>query len=101
MDILCTRCGEPWDVFSLTDDMSLEEAKALKAGLGCPCCVNKELCVKDIPCDQCPEKSESRCLAKIFKPIMDEARQVQSALADVLGDDIDGLAATMEDFGFL
>ena len=41
MDILCTRCGEPWGVFSLVDDMTPEEATNLKAGRGCPCCAGK------------------------------------------------------------
>ena len=100
MDILCTRCGEPWDVFSLVDDMSPEEAKDLKAGHGCPCCVNKEKCDKDIACEECPEYLNSRCQAKKFKPINDDGRYVQKALADILGDDIDGLAAEMEDAGF-
>uniref|UniRef100_A0A6M3M6M9 Uncharacterized protein n=1 Tax=viral metagenome TaxID=1070528 RepID=A0A6M3M6M9_9ZZZZ len=100
MDILCTRCGEPWDVFSLVDDMSPEEAKDLKAGQGCPCCAEKEKCDKDIACEECPEYLNSRCQAKKFKPINDDGRYVQKALADILGDDIDGLAAEMEDAGF-
>ena len=41
MDILCSRCGEPWEVCSLVDGMTPLEAKRLKAGGGCPCCADK------------------------------------------------------------
>ena len=81
MDILCTRCGEPWDVCSLADDMSLKEANNLKAGKGCPCCTNID--------------------SADLHPINDDARYIQRELASVLGDDIDGLAATMEDFNLI
>ena len=73
MDIYCPRCGEPWDVYSLTDDMTPEEAKDLKAGRGCPCCKGKE--VKDKP----------------FRAIM------SGELLSILGDDVDGVAASLED----
>ena len=78
MDILCTRCGEPWDVYSLTDDMTPEEASDLKAGRGCPCCKGKEV-----------------------TNINPDGSCIQRELAGVLGDDIDGLAAMMEDFNLL
>lgn len=81
MDILCTRCGEPWDVFSLTDDMTPEEAEALKAGRGCPCCAST------------PDEE--------LHNINPEGSYAQRHLADILGDDIDGLAATMDDFGLI
>jgi len=79
MDIYCPRCGEPWDTYSLVDDMTPVEAEDLKAGRGCPCCVGKEL--KDLS----PEGIERGIYT--------------GALMDVLGDDLDGLAATLEDFG--
>jgi hypothetical protein len=75
VDIYCPRCGEPWDVYSLVEDMTPEEAADLKAGRGCPCCKGKPV--------------ESR-------PFRAEASGV---LLEVLGDDIDGVAATLEDFG--
>lgn len=102
MDILCTRCGEPWDVFSLVDDMTPGEAKDLKAGRGCPCCSSKELCTEDIACEEC-ERAEgytSTCKDRKFKNIAPEGSLAQAAIADIMGDDIDGLAASMEDFGF-
>lgn len=81
MDILCTRCGEPWDVYSLVEDMSPKEAEDLKAGRGCPCC--------------------SKIDSANLHPINDDARYIQRELASVLGEDIDGLAATMEDFNLI
>jgi len=76
MDIYCPRCGEPFDVFSLVDDMTPEEAADLKAGRGCPCCQGQEA---------------------TERPLRAEATSV---LLDVLGDDIDGVAAELEDAGF-
>lgn len=73
MDIYCKRCGEPYDIFSLTDDMTPEEAGRFKRGEGCPCCYGKPV-----------EKQPFRA-------------QLASALGGILGDDVDGLAAEMED----
>ncbi|GAI66632.1 unnamed protein product [marine sediment metagenome] len=103
MDILCTRCGEPWDICSLTDDMSKEEAEKLKAGKGCPCCINKELCNKDIACHQCLEVIVDKpyCKLGLLKPRADDARYIQHELASILGDDVDGLSAMMEDAGLI
>ena len=99
MDILCTRCGEPWDVFSLVDDMSPEEAEDLKAGRGCPCCAGKEECNEPDWCDDCDRFVNFRCTVNRFRPRANDARYIQQELATILGDDIDGLAATMEDLG--
>jgi hypothetical protein len=108
MDVHCTTCSEPWDVYHLRHDaifetdLSHEEAEAWgdlparerlspryrekfrAAGylfgasimnlLRCPCC---------------PPGS---------KPDPEKAA-IKAALADMLGDDEDGLAATLEDFG--
>lgn len=77
MDIYCQRCGEPWDVVGLhSGDVTPPERKQILDGDCCPCCKGKD--VKD-------------------RPLCAEATEV---LMDLLGDDIDGLAATLEDFGF-
>lgn len=73
MDVYCQRCGEPYDVFSLTDDMNEQERQDFKKGVCCPCCKGKEI-----------EKKPARA-------------EIASILAPLLGDDIDGLAAMMED----
>ena len=75
MDIYCPRCGEPWDVCSLVDDMTQTEASNLKAGNGCPCCAGKEIKSK-------PERAV-----------------LCGALMGIMGDDMDGLASTLDDFG--
>jgi len=82
VDLLCQRCGEPWDFFYITDEMTEEERRDFHAGRGCPCCCKKA--TADIH----------------LSPRQQEATEVQAILRDVLGDDIDGLAAEMEDFGF-
>ena len=79
MDIYCKRCGEPWDAYGAQQrlDMTREEYRRMMEGDGCPCCFGKEI-----------EKQPFRA-------------QLASALHEVLGDDIDGLAAEMEDAEFL
>lgn len=38
-DILCAKCGEPWDLYGVNHvDMKPDEAKKFLAGKGCPCC---------------------------------------------------------------
>ena len=80
MDIVCTRCGEPWDMYYVLH----EETQGFRRRGGridrCPVCPSEK-----------PKhsKEESERLAAI--------REV----ADMLGDDVDGLAATLEDFGLL
>lgn len=38
-DWYCNRCGEPWDSYGIDhDDMTPAEAKAFRAGQGCPSC---------------------------------------------------------------
>lgn len=101
MDILCTRCGEPWDTASLTDDMTPEEARKLKAGEGCPCCIDKEPCTFEQSCDECGLNYEGHCRNRMFKPMADDARAIQKELSGILGDDIDGLAGIMEDTGLI
>jgi len=97
--------------------MTPEEAKDLKAGRGCPYCVSKEICQREETCNICPlyrlldeiwdsEEDElvsydGRCRANAIKPIANDARYIQRELAGILGDDIDGLAASMEDFGLI
>ena len=103
MDILCTRCGEPWDVYSLVDDMTSQEARKLKAGGGCPCCTGKDMCENDINCEECEHWDDLRftCMAKKVKNCAPESSLMQAAIADIFGDDIDGLAASMDDFGLI
>jgi len=73
-DLYCQRCGEPWDMYGVyNDDMDKEEKKRFLAGIDCPHCHGKE--VKEKP----------------FRATL------ASAMADILGDDTDGIAVEMED----
>ena len=101
MDILCTRCGEPYDVFSLVDDMTPKQAEYLKAGKGCPCCGGKELCTLETDCLDCVHYKGYVCTDHKYKAINQDASYIQAELATILGDDIDGLAAMMEDTGLI
>jgi len=77
MDVYCPRCGEPWEIDYVNFEMTPEERSKFWAGEGCPACKGKPA----------PEK----------KPLRAEATAV---LRDMLGDDTDGIAAELEDFGF-
>ena len=107
MDVHCTTCGEPWDVYHLWHDaifetaISHEEAEAwrslpraeklndryrnefLAAGW--------EFGLSVINVIHCP------CCPKDAKPDR-ERLQTKAALEKLLGDDDDGLAATFEDY---
>jgi len=80
MDLVCIRCGEPWDM----DYVRHEEPEAFKRSGGridhCPCCPEEK-----------PKHSAKQ----------QERLDAIAALADLLGDDIDGLAGTLDDFGLL
>lgn len=80
MDIYCKRCGEPWDYLGVADaaDLTREEYHRMMAGDGCPSCYGQSL-TQEQP----------------FRA------QLISELHAVLGDDIDGLAAEMEDAEWL
>lgn len=78
MDVYCQRCGEPWDLYGVDHgDMTDEDRRLFWAGQGCPSCFGK-------PVEKRPFRAE-----------------LTSALHDVLGNDIDGLAAELDDAAFL
>ena len=80
-DLLCQRCGEPWDLEYIQHEMTDEERKDFHAGNGCPCCRNM------------PDEDLN------LSPRQKDAVEIQAAMRSVLGDDLDGLSAEMEDFG--
>ena len=109
MDVHCTTCGEPWDVYHLWHEaifdtgLSWEEANAWRAlprrrklspryretfraagwefGHGV---------INVIRCPCCPQDARPNV----------ERLHIKAALEAVLGDDEDGLAATFEDHVF-
>jgi hypothetical protein len=79
MDIKCFACGEPWDIDEIyrakrKGDPDFEFTKQGYAILACPSCINK------------PERQT------------EEYTLEKTEVAYLLGDDLDGLASTMEDF---
>lgn len=86
MDIACPRCGEPWDVDSLhleaeESERSFSEVRADFAKRGC------------------------LALATAFgpqscQPVRNFKTAATSALFDLLGDDVDGIASELADLGF-
>jgi len=108
MDVHCTACGEPWDVYHLRHDaiyetdLSPAEAKTWTQ-LSPPLKLNDRYREKfravgyefggsilDVMrCPACPKDA---------KPDPDKAA-MKAGIVELLGDDEDGIAATMEDFG--
>jgi len=48
-DLICPKCGEPWESYGITyakgeGDLTLEEAKKFLAGAGCPACGFGTIC---------------------------------------------------------
>ena len=86
MDIYCETCGEPYDVYCVTDKEEkkymIDEGATIKGHrlIKCPCCPSDT--------SEIDEKSKERAL-------------LSKAAADMLGDDIDGIAATLDDFMYL
>ncbi len=89
MDIKCRHCGEPWDIAELHDMLSeareevlpFKKARELFYRYGCGAFQNQ-------PAEKCNNE-----------PIESDATLAGiDALQDLLGDDVDGLASTLEDF---
>ena len=106
MDVHCTTCGEPWDVYHLRHDAIFEtdlthaEAKAWTE-------LSQELRLNQryrekfraagyefggsvmnvVRCPACPKNA---------KPDPDKA-MLKAGIVEILGDDEDGIAATFED----
>lgn len=77
MDIFCPRCGEPMDLLELHDndfDLSFDEARKLFFSEGC----GK---VFDVPC----------------RAKKTNAGEISALAAELMGDDVDGIASMMED----
>ena len=108
MDVHCSTCGEPWDVYHLRHDAifetSLDHTEA-KAWVGLPArqrlstryrekfrAVGWEFGASVLDVTRCP------CCPKHAKPDPDKT-DMKAVLVDLLGDDEDGIAAMMEDYG--
>lgn len=76
MDIYCTNCGEPYELW-IEDDEDRELMKSVRHGR-CPSC-----------------KGEKQEGGRPFRA------ELAGVLGDLLGDDVDGLASEMEDAEYL
>lgn len=80
MDLICVRCGEPWDMDYVLHEYP--ESFQREGGLirHCPTCPPGK--------PRLPDATTARL-------------RIISTLAGMLGDDVDGLASTLEDFNLL
>ena len=88
MDVHCCKCGEPWDQYYLRHELDGETPEML-ADDGWQFGHNRLVVMH---CPSCPKDGSGL-------PNAGERAAVVNELAQVLGDDLDGLAATLEDFG--
>ena len=75
MDLICTNCGEPWDMDTVLHDEPEEFTRRGAAIVHCPACKEN---------GEAPPELREKLLA---------AREA----GDLLGDDVDGYAAMLED----
>jgi hypothetical protein len=79
MDLICVNCGEPWDMDHVLHDASEDFVRKGGVITRCPCC------------------------PKTGKPKLDDKTRMKleaaAEIGEILGDDVDGLAAMLEDFG--
>ena len=78
MDLVCCSCGEPWDLDYVLHDESEAFTREGAAIVSCPCCPETR--------PELTAGEEQRLAA---------ARE----LGALLGDDVDGYAAELEDLG--
>ena len=78
MDLICTTCGEPWDLYHVLYDAEPEDFER-KGGLitRCPCCEDRDR----------PPLTEKQS----------ERLRVIAEVASLFGDDVDGFASFLED----
>ena len=78
MDLYCQICGEPYEAYHVNHDMPPDEKTYFLEGLGCIYCKGIE--------------------PRGGRPFI---AQASSAMMDMLGDDLDGVASMMDDYMFL
>ena len=81
--------------------MTSEEYYLMMAGKGCPCCYGKTACDKTEDCLDCGEYVGHTCQINKSQALANRPlRAIAMAVAhEVLGDEIDGVAATLDDLG--
>lgn len=100
MDQYCIGCGEPWDICYITDDimtMTPEEREADGWDIQTDSYLGKERRIDSCPCCKANREAGNADANRTI-------REFAAVAHDILGDDIDGIAAMMEDaeyFGML
>jgi len=108
MDVHCSSCGEPWDAYHLRHDaifeIAVDQAEAEAWHDFSPAeqlssryrqefkAVGYEFGASILDVLYCP------CCPESTKPDPDQAA-AKAKIVEILGDDEDGIAAAMEDFG--
>lgn len=81
MDLICTNCGDPWSMDYVLHDAPQDFVR--KGGV-------------ITHCPSCPKNGEKN---------LDEKTKIRleaaAEIGELLGDDIDGMAAMLEDFGLV
>lgn len=88
MDVHCCTCREPWDQYFLRHELT-EETPGDLAVEGWEFGRNRLVVLR---CPACPKDGTT-------SPDAEARRAAVEEIAAVLGDDEDGLGATLEDFG--
>ena len=78
MDLICTSCGEPWAMDYVLHEEPAAFTRKGSAIVHCPACAAS---LQDLPIEQ--------------RIMLNAARE----LGELLGDDVDGYAAELEDLG--
>lgn len=94
MDIRCPKCGEPWDLDSLHDEVADRKACA-DAGDPDPVDITFDSVRKDFYRRGCAALTSfgGHCNPEVNG----KAATLASAAYDILGDDLDGAACMLED----
>jgi hypothetical protein len=92
MDIICPRCAEPMDLYEL------HEFNSSESYLGAiPMTFDEARKVFFDPSQGCGQLFNGKPCDKVESIAADAS----ALLADMLGDDVDGIAAMMEDFEYM
>lgn len=92
MDVHCNNCREPWEFLYLMDEVKRASAGSPDAegfDFDPPTSANV------VECPACPKDGEGT----VIRRELTEDAVIRAALADLLGDDVDGFAAECEDLG--
>lgn len=100
MDIYCVKCGEPWDLDSLHDEVELRRAGPAYGGSEHDQSKPYEQLFgevrKDFTRKGCVAIGGTAC-----QPVKSARTAIAAEISDLLGDDIDGAASLLDDAAYL